>query len=125
MVRNQVTDPLFPECPVRNILSRVGDKWFILVLLTLDVAKRPMRYKDIRTAIPDISQKMLSITLQELEADGLVCRIAYAEIPPRVEYQMTERSNSLMPHINSLVGWALDNLSGIIRDRKAYHKQEE
>ncbi|MBP3757004.1 MAG: helix-turn-helix transcriptional regulator [Prevotella sp.] len=123
MLRNQVVDPLFPECPIRNVLSRVGDKWSLLILLTLDGAQHPMRYKEIQAAIPDISQKMLSVTLQELEADGLVSRSAYAEVPPRVEYQLTPRSVTLMPHIHSLVGWALDNLSGIMSDRQSYHKK--
>lgn len=78
MTKNQVTDPLFPECPVRNVLSRIGDKWSILVLLTLDGARQPMRFKAIETAIPNISQKMLAQTLRDLEADGLVLRHAYA-----------------------------------------------
>lgn len=115
---------MFPECPVRNVLSRIGDKWSILVLLTLDGAGgRPMRFKAIEAAIPDISQKMLTQALRDLEADGLVLRQAYAEVPPRVEYTLTDRSCSLMPHIHDIVNWALDNLSGIVRDRKAYYKQ--
>ncbi|MBQ7422543.1 MAG: helix-turn-helix transcriptional regulator [Prevotella sp.] len=123
MLRNQIVDPLFPECPIRNVLAKVGDKWSMLVLLTIDGNKRAMRYKEIQQAVPDISQKMLSVTLHELEADGLVERIAYAEVPPRVEYRLTERSRSLMPHIHSLVGWALDNLSGILKDRKEFLKK--
>ncbi|MBQ8714360.1 MAG: helix-turn-helix transcriptional regulator [Prevotella sp.] len=122
-MKNQVTDPLFPECPVRNIIARIGDKWPILVLLTLDGMKQPMRFKDIEAAIPDISQKMLAQTLRNLEADGLVLRHAYAEVPPRVEYELTDRSRSLMPHIHDLVDWALNNLSGIVNDRKAYYQQ--
>ncbi len=120
MTKNQVTDPLFPECPVRNVLARIGDKWSILVLLTLDGTRKPMRFKAIEAAIPDISQKMLTQTLRDLEADGLVIRHAYAEVPPRVEYELTDRSRSLLPHIHSLVGWALDNLSDIVRNRKAF-----
>ena len=123
MLRHQVIDPLFPECPVRNVLSRIGDKWSILILLTLDGTVRPMRYKEIQQAIPDISQKMLSLTLQELEADGLVERHAYAEVPPRVEYTLTSRSRSLMPHIHHLVEWALDNISGIVKDRREYQRK--
>lgn len=55
MTRHQVTDPMFPECPVRNVLSRIGDKWSILVMLTLDGAEHPLRFKEIEAAIPDIS----------------------------------------------------------------------
>ncbi len=120
MTKNQVTDPMFPECPVRNVLSRIGDKWSILVLLTLDGAAEPRRFKEILAAIPDISQKMLTSTLRDLEVDGLVHRQAYAEIPPRVEYSLTDRSRTLMPLIHNLVSWALNNLSGIVKDRKAY-----
>ena len=123
MIKNQVTDPLFPECPVRNILSRIGNKWAILVLLTLDSSQVPMRFKAIEMNIPDISQKMLTQTLRDLEADGLVIRQAFAEVPPRVEYTLTDRSRSLMPHIHDLVDWALDNLSRIVKDREAYRKR--
>ena len=123
MTKNQVTDPLFPECPVRNVLVRIGDKWSILVLLTLDGTQQPMRFKAIEAAIPDISQKMLTQVLRDLEADGLVLRHAYAEVPPRVEYELTDRSRSLLPHIHNLVDWALNNLSDIVRDRKAFMKK--
>ena len=120
MTKNQVTDPLFPECPVRNVLVRIGDKWSILVLLTLDGTKRPMRFKALQAAIPDISQKMLTKTLRDLEADGFVLRHAYAEVPPRVEYELTDRSRSLLPHILGLIDWALGHLSDIVNDRKAF-----
>ena len=124
-MKNQVIDPIFPECPVRNVLSRIGDKWSTLVLLTLDGAgEKPLRFKAIETAIPDISQKMLTKTLRDLEADGLVLRQVYAEVPPRVEYSLTERSRSLMPHITDIVSWALNNLSGIVKDRQKYYNQK-
>lgn len=120
MLRDIIIDPHYPDCPIRNILSRISDRWSMLILLTLDAAESPMRYSEIQAKIPDISQKMLTVALRNLEADGLVLRQAYAEIPPRVEYQITERAKSLMPHINSLVGWALDNLAAILNDRKKY-----
>ena len=120
MTKKQVVDPIFPECPIRNIIARIGDKWSILVLLTLDETKQPMRFKALEAAIPDISHKMLTQVLRDLEADGLVLRHAYAEVPPRVEYELTDRSRSLLPHIHNLVGWALDNLSDIVKDRKAF-----
>ena len=120
MLRDILVDPHYPDCPIRNILSRISDRWSMLILLTLDGEQEPMRYSDILAAIPDISQKMLTVALKNLEADGLVQRHAYAEIPPRVEYNITERAKTLMPHINSLVGWALENLAGILNDRKKY-----
>ena len=81
-----------------------------------------MRFKEIEQAIPDISQKMLTRTLRDLEADGLVTRHAYAEVPPRVEYELTDRARTLTPLLSQLVGWAAENLTGIINDRKAYVK---
>ena len=120
MLRDIIVDPHYPDCPIRNILSRISDRWSMLILLTLDSKQVPMRYSDILAAIPDISQKMLTVALKNLEADGLVQRHAYDEIPPRVEYNITERAKTLMPHINSLVGWALENLADILNDRKKY-----
>ena len=120
MLRDIIVDPHFPDCPIRNILTRISDRWSMLILLTLNGKQEPMRYSDILAAIPDISQKMLTVALKNLEADGLVERHAFAEIPPRVEYNITERAKTLMPHINSLVEWALDNLADILNDRKKY-----
>ncbi|MBO7553045.1 MAG: helix-turn-helix transcriptional regulator [Bacteroidaceae bacterium] len=120
MLRDQLIDPLFPECPIRNVLSRIGDKWTLLVLLVLDGAQTPLRFKELQRAIPDISEKMLTLTLRNLEADGLVGRTAFAEVPPRVEYNLTERSGSLMPLLNNLVNWSLENFSAIITDRRQY-----
>ena len=120
MLRDIIVDPHYPDCPIRNILSRISDRWSMLILITLDGKQQPMRYSDILAAIPDISQKMLTVVLKNLEADGLVERHAYAEIPPRVEYSITERAQSLMPHINNLIDWALDNLADILNDRKKY-----
>ncbi len=120
MLRDIIVDPHYPDCPIRNILTRISDRWSMLILLTLDGKQEPMRYSDILAVIPDISQKMLTVALKNLEADGLVERHAYAEIPPRVEYNITERAKTLMPHINSLVGWALENLTDILNDRKKY-----
>lgn len=117
-----VTDPHFPTCPVRNVLSRIGEKWPMLIMLTLDATGKPMRYSDLQRAIPDISQKMLTQHLRDLEADGFICRTVYAEVPPRVEYSFTDRARSLMPLLNNLVKWSLENFSGIVRDRTAYYE---
>ncbi len=123
-IKNKVRDLHFPDCPIRNVIARIGDRWSILILLTLEPAEKPMRFKEIEQAIPDISQKMLTRTLRDLEADGLVIRRAYAEVPPRVEYELTPRGRTLTPHLNSLVSWALDNLKAIVRDRETYMKKE-
>ncbi|MDD7317810.1 MAG: helix-turn-helix domain-containing protein [Prevotella sp.] len=120
MIRRQVTDPVFPQCPVRNVLSRIGDRWSLLTLLALHDADRPLRFNELCKAIPGVSQKMLASTLRDLEADDLLSRTAYPEIPPRVEYSLTDRGRSLMPLLNQLVEWSLSNMSEIIASRKHY-----
>lgn len=120
-IKDKILDPHFPQCPVRNVIARIGDRWSILIMLTLEPAADPMRFKDIQAAIPDISQKMLTRTLRDLEADGFVSRIAYAEVPPRVEYQLTPRARTLTPLLNDLVQWAASNLSAIVKDRQNYY----
>lgn len=120
VIKNNIIDPRFPDCPIRNVIARLGNRWSILVLLTLEPKTSAMRYRDIQKSIPDISQKMLTRTLRSLEADGLVERIAYAEVPPRVEYSLTSRGRSLIPPLNSPINWAMENLNGIISDRKKF-----
>lgn len=119
MNRNEVRDALFPDCPIRNILSRIGDKWSLLVLFTLE-GDTCQRFKELQRNIPDISQKMLTATLKTLEADGLVCREAFPEIPPRVEYTLSDKGKSLLPLIDNLLSWATDNMGDIMEARRAY-----
>ncbi len=118
MNRATIEDAGYPDCPIRNILSRFGDKWSMLVIYTLDRQNRSVRFKELQREIPDISQKMLTVTLRTLEEDGYVTRTIYPEVPPRVEYALTERAKSLLPHINALIDWALKNMDAIISDRK-------
>lgn len=118
MYTDVTKEEYFPDCPIRNILARVSDKWSILVLYILsqfDV----MRFNALQREIPDISQKMQTHTLRTLETDGFVRRTIYAEVPPRVEYALTERALSLLPYVNTLIGWAKDNMSAILKDRQA------
>lgn len=109
-------------CPVRDVLSRLGDKWSMLVMITLRT-NGVMRFSDIHKTIGDISQRMLTVTLRTLEADGLVARKAYAEVPPRVEYALSDTGKSLMPHIQSLVDWALEHMTEIVENREIVLKQ--
>lgn len=104
-------------CPVRDILSRLSSKWAMLILITLN-ANGTMRFNDIQKSIGDISQRMLSVTLRTLEADGLIGRKVYPEVPPRVEYNLTSRGNSLIPYLEGLIGWALTNISEIVTERE-------
>lgn len=119
MNTNEVKDALFPNCPIRNILSRIGDKWSMLVLYTLETDEAK-RFKELQRNIPDISQKMLTATLKMLEADGLVKREAFAEVPPRVEYSLSDKGKTLLPHINALISWATDNMDNIYESRRHY-----
>ena len=117
MKRNEVINELVPDCPIRNILARISDKWSLLVLYTLN-QEPVMRFNALQKSIPDISQKMLTVTLKTLEEDGFVTRKVYAEVPPKVEYSLTDRALSLLPYINALIAWAKENMESIIRDRK-------
>ena len=119
MNRNEVRDALYPNCPIRNVLSRVGDKWSMLVLFTLE-NNDCQRFKELQRNIPDISQKMLTATLKMLEGDGLIHREVFPEIPPRVEYSLTEKGKSLLPLIDNLLSWASENMEDIIESRKQY-----
>ena len=116
MARTEIKNELYPDCPIRNILARISDKWSILILFTLNQSEL-MRFNALQKNIPDISQKMLTVTLRTLEEDGFVKRQVYAEVPPRVEYSLTDRATSLLPHINSLIMWAKENMDAILMDR--------
>ena len=105
------------NCPIRDILSRLSSKWAMLILITLD-ANEVIRFNDLQKSIGDISQRMLSVTLRTLEADGLIGRKAYSEIPPRVEYSLTPRGLSLIPYLKGLVSWALANMPQIMNERE-------
>lgn len=119
MNRTETRDALFPNCPIRNVLSRIGDKWSMLVIFTLE-NNCCLRFKELQRCIPDISQKMLTATLKILEADGLVLRKAFPEVPPRVEYSLTDKGKSLLPHIDGLLSWAMDNMGDIMEQRKRF-----
>ena len=88
----------------------------MLVLYTLQ-QKPVMRFNELRKSIPDISQKVLTTTLRMLEEDGFVRRKVYAEVPPRVEYSLTDRALSLLPYIDGLIAWAKENMEEILKER--------
>ena len=107
----------YEACPIRDVLGGLGDKWSLLVLMSLGV-NGTMRFSDLGKSIGDISQRMLTVTLRALEADGLVSRKVFAEVPPRVEYRLTERGESFLPHLDSLVEWARSNMPAIVDSRR-------
>lgn len=100
---------------IREVLDRIGDKWTVLVISTL--GSGPLRYSDLQASVPGISQRMLTVTVKELERDGLVTRTAYAEVPPRVVYELTDLGRSLMDAVRSLAAWAAGNHAAVAAHR--------
>ena len=124
MVRTGMQNEIYPDCPIRKILARICDKWSLLVLYVL--SREPLlRFNALQKRIPDISQKMLTVTLRTLEEDGYVKREVFAEVPPRVEYSLTARAVSLLPYVDSLITWTKDNMSDILADRRRKHEEAD
>jgi DNA-binding HxlR family transcriptional regulator len=107
------------NCPVRSVLDRIGDKWAVLVITALG-DEGTMRFNHLHEEIGDISQKMLTVTLKKLQEDGLVSRKMFQEIPPRVEYTLTDTGLSLLPHLEALAEWANANMKVIKKSRSEY-----
>ena len=112
MRKNSEKNSIVEICPIRNVISRFGDKW-------------SLRFNQLGKMIPDISTKVLSSTLKTLEADDLVKRTVYPEVPPRVEYNLTKTGASLVPIINELTQWAIENMKPIVAHRKKYEQQTQ
>lgn len=105
-------DPANPVCrTISTLLSRIGDKWTVLVVTTLANGSR--RFNELRREIPSVSQRMLTLTLRNLERDGLVSRKVTASIPPRVDYALTDLGRSLHEPLSGIERWALDNVGAI------------
>ena len=117
----KVFNTSYENCPVRHVLDRFGDKWSILVISFLSCSGK-MRFNELSREIGDISQKMLTVTLRSLEADGLIQRAYYAEIPPRVEYELTKMGKTLVPLIEHLGTWASEHMNIILKNRAQYKK---
>ena len=106
MVKKDI-NPSYLACPIRQVISRFGDKWSMLVLYTLHASEvGVLRFSELHHKMADCSQKMLSATLKNLEQNNLIHREVYPVVPPRVEYSLTDTGKSLMPAINSLIDWA-------------------
>ncbi|MFB4270516.1 winged helix-turn-helix transcriptional regulator [Nonomuraea sp. GTA35] len=111
------------DCDVRHILDRVADKWSLLVIALLE--RRTMRFTELRRAVDGVSQRMLTVTLRQLERDGLVRRTVYPVVPPRVEYELTALGVSLHEVIKSLVIWTEEHQQEISEARSAYDERAE
>jgi DNA-binding HxlR family transcriptional regulator len=103
---------------IRAILDQICNKWTLLIVATLD--QGTLRFTDLHQQIPGISQRMLTLTLRNLERDGLVARKVHAEVPPRVEYTLTPTGKSLIPPALALAGWAIEHVPHIEASRAAY-----
>jgi len=111
------------DCPTRQILDRVGDKWAVLILLLL--RNEPLRFNQLRRAIEGISQKMLSQVLKSLERDGLVKRRAIATVPVTVEYSITPLGGTLAAAVDPLRDWAERNLKDVLAAQRRYDAQQQ
>jgi DNA-binding HxlR family transcriptional regulator len=105
---------------VRNVLSRIGDKWSLLIIVTLSNGR--LRFSELQRHIPGISQRMLTRTLRHLERDGLLARTLYAEVPPRVEYELTHTGETLISPSIGLARWAIDHYPTIEKSRELYDR---
>jgi DNA-binding HxlR family transcriptional regulator len=112
--------PFDPNCPVRDVLDRIGDKWSTLVLVTL--ANGPHRFSAVQRAIPDISKRMLTQTFRDLERDGLIARQVFPTKPPSVEYRLTPLGETILKPLAALVRWADRSHAAISHARLAYDK---
>jgi len=112
----RTSDPL----AVRELLSRIGDKWTIFVVLSLALLGGRARFSELERAVPGISQRMLSVTLRGLERDGLVTREVFPEVPPRVEYEITDLGRSLLAPTQGLVDWAKANWEQVRAAQASY-----
>jgi len=106
------------DCPIRDVLDRIGDKWSTLLIMTLH--RQPHRFGELKRAVPEISQRMLTQTLRDLQRDGLVSRTVFPTVPPSVEYRLTALGGSLIPALATLVDWADTNHAAIRQARATF-----
>lgn len=124
MLKKEEKNSIIEICPVRNVVSRFGNKWALLVVLVLSEQKA-VRFNELCRLIPDISSRVLSGTLKTLEADGLVTRKVYPVVPPKVEYRLTDIGQSLVPFIVRLTEWAQTNMKSIVKHRKKFETENQ
>ena len=113
-------DAFDPECPTRLVLDRVGDKWTVLVIDAL--SDGPLRFTQLRDRIGGVAPKVLTQTLRTLERDGLLTRTVHAQVPPRVDYEVTELGRSLSGPLATLTDWAETHVGRILRAREEYER---
>lgn len=109
-----------PDCGIRDVLDRIGDKWSVLVIVEL--AGGPRRFRELQRAIDGISQRMLTLTVRRLERDGLVLRTAYPTVPAQVDYRLTETGSGLTHLVKALADWSLAHRGVIAEARSRYDR---
>lgn len=120
----RVVQPKLGPCAPHEILTRLGDKWTILTLSVLSRAPgNLLRFTDIKAAIDRISQRMMTVTLRNLERDGLVVRHYFPEVPPRVEYELSELGKDLLPALDGFTAWIRSNWPAIETARRSYDQR--
>ncbi len=112
-------DPYDRNCPSRRLLDRIGDRWTVLIVGIL-AEEGPIRFGELARRVDGISQKMLTQTLRNLERDGLVRRTLYPQVPPRVEYELTDSGTSLRGPLRALEEWAVEHMGPVSAAQAAY-----
>lgn len=112
-----------PNCPIRNVLDKVGNKWSLLILVALN--DRKLRFMELKRLIGDITQRVLTQTLRNLERDGYVARKVYPTSPPTVEYWLTPLGKSLLKPMSTLISWANSRFDEVVKARVIYDRQQE
>ena len=124
MIRKEIKKDFdMADCSIRNLLDRVGDKWSLVIIDML--SEGTLRYSELDHKIGSISQKMLTVTLKSLETDGLIDRKVYPQVPPRVEYSLTELGETLLPSITMLKRWAADSQPAILETRSRMQTKDQ
>ncbi|MFJ4980072.1 winged helix-turn-helix transcriptional regulator [Streptomyces coeruleorubidus] len=118
MSQHPAFDVMTATCPSRTSLARIANKWTAMVVIALSPGR--MRFRDLRTAVDGISAKVLTETLRDLERDGIVTRQVYAEVPPRVEYELTELGRTLQAPLQALGHWAEEHIAEVLAARESY-----
>ncbi|HEX6197433.1 MAG TPA: helix-turn-helix domain-containing protein [Jiangellaceae bacterium] len=111
------------DCPIREVLDRIGDKWSVLVVVLLGT--RTHRFNELHRAIEGISQRMLTVTLRGLQRDGLVSRTVHPSVPPKVEYALTELGRTLLGPLSAVADWAIQHRDDIREARARYDTRDE
>jgi DNA-binding HxlR family transcriptional regulator len=111
-------DAFDPDCPTRLVLDRIGDKWTVLVVAALSTGT--LRFTELRARVGSVAPKVLTQTLRALERDGVLTRTVYAQVPPRVEYRLTDLGHSLAAPIAAIQDWAESHVSQVLAARENY-----